>query len=77
MCTTRLFHCCRSWVALVGLEQAQQKLSVCIGSTSAKACATAGLTKVLYPDAPGIDTWVESVLQGLQQLKQQPAAVTS
>jgi uroporphyrinogen-III synthase len=58
---------CRAWVALVGPEVAQAKMSVCIGSTSARACNTAGLTKVLYPDAPSIETWVDCVLQALQK----------
>lgn len=58
---------CRAWVALVGLEAAQKKMSVCIGSTSARACNTAGLTKVIYPDAPSIDSWVGCVLEALQK----------
>lgn len=66
--------CCRAWVALVGLEAAQRQMSVCIGSTSARACNTAGLTKVIYPDSPSIDSWVECVLQALQQLQKQPVS---
>eukprot|EP00878_Enallax_costatus_P020777 GHUV01021971.1.p1 GENE.GHUV01021971.1~~GHUV01021971.1.p1 ORF type:complete len:141 (+),score=37.16 GHUV01021971.1:609-1031(+) len=65
----------KAWVALVGLDNAKQKLSVCIGSTSAKACWNAGLDKVLYPDAPGIDTWVEQVVKGLQEMNRLPAVV--
>jgi hypothetical protein len=42
-----------------------------IGSTSARACATAGLTRVLFPDSPSIDSWVQCILDGLQQLEQQ------
>lgn len=61
----------KAWVALVGLEAAQKMMSVCIGSTSARACNTAGLTKVIYPDAPSIESWVECVLEALQQ---QPVA---
>jgi uroporphyrinogen-III synthase len=53
----------KAWVALVGLEAARSKLSVCIGSTSAKACASAGLdmARVYFPDSPGVEGWVESV----------------
>jgi len=58
---------CRAWVALVGLEAAKEKMSVCIGSTSARACNTAGLTRVIYPDAPSIESWVDCVLQALQE----------
>lgn len=57
----------RAWVALVGVEEAQKKASVCIGSTSAKVCAKLGLTRVTYPDAPGIDTWVGCVLDVIKQ----------
>lgn len=63
----------RAWVALVGAEAAKQTLSVCIGSTSARACEAAGMSRILYPDAPGIDTWVECVLEALEGSKQ-PAA---
>lgn len=64
----------KAWVALVGLEAAQRQMSVCIGSTSARACNTAGLTKVIYPDSPSIDSWVECVLQALHQLHKQPVS---
>lgn len=40
---------------------------MCIGETSARACAAAGITRVVYPDAPGIEGWVESVLEALAQ----------
>lgn len=62
-------------MALVGLETAKQKLSVCIGITSAQACWNAGLDKVLYPEAPGIDTWAEKVVKGLQEMGRLPALV--
>jgi uroporphyrinogen-III synthase len=51
----------------VGLEAAQQKLSACIGSTSAKACRAAGLSRVVYPEDPGIPGWVDCVLEGMKQ----------
>lgn len=57
----------KAWVALVGLEAAQKKVSVCIGSTSARACESAGLTQVLHPDAPSIESWVGCVLEALQK----------
>eukprot|EP00877_Chromochloris_zofingiensis_P009438 jgi/Chrzof1/4748/Cz14g24240.t1_UROS1[v5.2] len=60
----------KAWVSLVGLEAAQAKHSVCIGATSAKACKSAGLTKVLYPEDPGIEGWVASILQALGQPQQ-------
>ncbi len=42
--------------------------SVCIGSTSARACEAAGLTKVYFPEAPGIEGWVRCVEQAARDL---------
>lgn len=60
----------KAWVALVGREGAQDTVSVCIGATSARACEAAGIKRVLYPEAPGIDGWVESVREALGQAQQ-------
>lgn len=57
----------KAWVSLVGQDAAEKRLSVCIGSTSAKACRAAGLTKVYFPDAPGIEGWVASVLEAMRE----------
>ena len=38
----------------------------CIGLTSARACAAAGLTRVYYPDAPGVEGWAEAVQAALR-----------
>jgi uroporphyrinogen-III synthase len=57
----------RAWVALVGPEAARRTLSVCIGATSARACEAAGMTRILYPDSPGIEGWVDSVREALEQ----------
>ncbi len=51
----------------MGRVEAQKKASVCIGSTSAKVCSKLGLTRVSYPDAPGIDTWVGCVLEAIKE----------
>ena len=55
-------------MALVGLELAKQKRSVCIGSTSAKVCHNLGLSEVTYPEAPGIDSWVDCILEASKEL---------
>ncbi|GFH33035.1 uroporphyrinogen-III synthase, partial [Haematococcus lacustris] len=60
----------KAWVGLVGLKVAQEKASVCIGSTSAKACASAGLTRVFHPSDPGIPGWVEQVLLAVREQEQ-------
>uniref|UniRef100_A0A383V9M9 Uroporphyrinogen-III synthase n=1 Tax=Tetradesmus obliquus TaxID=3088 RepID=A0A383V9M9_TETOB len=67
----------KAWVALVGLQAAAQKMNVCIGSTSARACGNVGLPAdtVIFPDAPGIDEWARCVLQGLQKIGKLPAVV--
>lgn len=48
--------------------------SVCIGSTSAKACRDAGLTDIYFPELPGLDTWVVCVEQAAAVLKAQAPA---
>lgn len=42
----------RAWVELLGPWNGA---AACIGTTSAKAAKTAGLSKVFCPDSPGID----------------------
>ncbi|KAG2426129.1 hypothetical protein HYH02_014844 [Chlamydomonas schloesseri] len=69
----------KAWVGLAGLAHANSKVNACIGSTSAKACANAGITQhVVFPDAPGIEGWVEAVERGCRDAQlplPQPAAV--
>jgi hypothetical protein len=57
----------RAWVALVGPEAAKATVAVCIGATSARACEAAGVARILYPDSPGIEGWVECVREALGQ----------
>lgn len=64
----------KAWAALVGEERARGTVSVCIGSTSARACEAVGVRRVLYPDAPGIDSWAETVLEALEKHRQPSAA---
>ncbi|KXZ49584.1 hypothetical protein GPECTOR_20g440 [Gonium pectorale] len=60
----------KAWVGLAGLEMANAKVNACIGSTSARACASAGITQhVVYPEAPGIEGWVEAVERGCREAK--------
>jgi uroporphyrinogen-III synthase len=55
----------KAWVGLVGLEAAMKVPAACIGETSARACAAAGLERVHFPEAPGIDGWAEAVVEAL------------
>ena len=59
----------KAWVSLVGLDLASKQLSVCIGSTSFKACQAAGLPleKIYYPESPGVKGWAESVIQACRE----------
>lgn len=57
----------RAWIELVAKKSKWNGAAACIGSTSAEAARKAGLTKVFYPDSPGIDGWVSSVMEALQE----------
>ncbi|GAX79037.1 hypothetical protein CEUSTIGMA_g6477.t1 [Chlamydomonas eustigma] len=61
----------KAWVQLVGLEVARSRLSVCIGSTSARACDAVGLSNesVLYPESPGIEGWLVKVQEAVHRLQ--------
>jgi uroporphyrinogen-III synthase len=61
----------KAWIALVGLAAAGERPAACIGATSARACEAAGLTRIFFPEAPGIDGWVTAVTDALQQQQQQ------
>jgi uroporphyrinogen-III synthase len=64
----------RAWVELCG-DALYERLAadaralhpayVCIGETSAEACANCELPDVFYPEFPGIDGWVETVCLAL------------
>lgn len=66
----------KAWVALVGKEVAAQQLAVCIGSTSARACQSQGLTRIYHPEAPGVEGWVEQVLLACRENGLQAAVPT-
>ena len=60
----------RAWVELCGdalydhlvqNEGALQPAYVCIGETSAEACANRELPDVFYPEHPGMEGWAETV----------------
>lgn len=55
----------KAWVGLVGLEAAKEVPAACIGETSARACHGAGLARVYYPEAPGIEGWAQAVVDAL------------
>lgn len=64
----------RAWVDLCGaalydrltrVPGALQPAYVCIGETSAEACAECELPDVFYPENPGMDGWAETVFLAL------------
>jgi uroporphyrinogen-III synthase len=44
-----------------------QQVSVCIGSTSARACEAAGLKKIYFPSSPGVEGWASSVMDAIKE----------
>ena len=63
-----------AWVELCGAalyerlsadSQAFQPAYVCIGETSAEACANCELPDVFYPENPGMEGWAETVFLAL------------
>ena len=55
----------KAWVHFVGKEVAGRVSVACIGSTSARAAEKAGLSRVFYPDAPGLDTFAATIEEAL------------
>lgn len=60
----------RAWVEHVGQPVASQMTIAAIGSTSANAATKLGLDRVLYPDKPGVDTFVQTIIAALQNIKE-------
>ncbi|CAM6092923.1 unnamed protein product [Calypogeia fissa] len=52
----------KAWVEHMGQWNGA---AACIGITSAQAARKAGLDKVFYPESPGIEGWVDSVMEAL------------
>lgn len=55
----------KAWLALLAPEAARAAAVACIGETSATAAAAAGLRRIHFPDAPGVDGWVQAVQDAL------------
>eukprot|EP00850_Spirogloea_muscicola_P004152 SM000017S02892 [mRNA] locus=s17:884584:887160:- [translate_table: standard] len=56
----------KAWVELVMKESEWDGAAACIGSTSAEAARKYGFKRIFYPDKPGIDGWVDSILEALE-----------
>lgn len=61
----------KSWVRLAGSDSLDRMVVACIGSTSARAAEKAGVpdSKIFYPTEPGLETFVESIIDALASLE--------
>ncbi|KAM7521040.1 hypothetical protein LguiB_020002 [Lonicera macranthoides] len=56
----------RAWVNLIPESQRWDNSVACIGETTALAAKRLGLRNVYYPRNPGLEGWVESILEALR-----------
>eukprot|EP00249_Psilotum_nudum_P017885 c26536_g1_i2 orf=593-1195(-) len=54
-----------AWVDLIDAAT-WNGAAACIGQTSATAARKAGLKNIFYPENPGLDGWVQSILDALE-----------
>lgn len=59
-CSISKCRSCRAWMELVAGARKWEGAAACIGSTSATAARKAGLTRIFYPESPGIEGCVIS-----------------
>ncbi|GBG72605.1 hypothetical protein CBR_g12178 [Chara braunii] len=58
----------RAWISHVADAQCEwDGVAACIGSTTAEAAMRAGVKRVVYPTSPGMNGWVDVIMQALQQ----------
>uniref|UniRef100_A0A0A9E653 Uroporphyrinogen-III synthase n=1 Tax=Arundo donax TaxID=35708 RepID=A0A0A9E653_ARUDO len=55
----------RAWLNLVSQVDNWNNSVACIGETTASAARKLGLRSIYYPSTPGLDGWVESILEAL------------
>ncbi|XP_042965644.1 uroporphyrinogen-III synthase, chloroplastic isoform X5 [Carya illinoinensis] len=55
----------RAWVKLISDSQSWNNSVACIGETTALAAKRLGLQNVYYPAQPGLEGWVDSILEAL------------
>ncbi|KAL9688262.1 hypothetical protein QQ045_032681 [Rhodiola kirilowii] len=57
----------KAWINLLPDSMDWQYAVACIGETSASAAKRLGLRNVYYPSSPGIEGWVDSILEALRE----------
>ncbi|XP_010472682.1 PREDICTED: uroporphyrinogen-III synthase, chloroplastic isoform X1 [Camelina sativa] len=55
----------RAWLNLIQNDEQWSNHVACIGETTASAARRLGLKNVYYPEAPGLEGWVESIMEAL------------
>ncbi|KAL6645443.1 hypothetical protein ACP70R_017051 [Stipagrostis hirtigluma subsp. patula] len=56
----------RAWLNLVSQADSWNNSIACIGETTATAAKKLGLESIYYPASPGLEGWVESILEALR-----------
>lgn len=56
----------RAWVHLISEEQWDNSVA-CIGETTASAAKRLGLKNVYFPASPGLEGWIDSILEALRE----------
>ncbi|KFK33768.1 hypothetical protein AALP_AA5G057600 [Arabis alpina] len=55
----------RAWVSLIQNVEQWNNCVACIGETTASAARRLGLKNVYHPEQPGLEGWVESIIEAL------------
>lgn len=56
----------RAWANIILKFESWNGAVACIGETSASAAREAGLQKIYYPENPGFEGWVQSIMEALR-----------
>ncbi|EPS68440.1 hypothetical protein M569_06329 [Genlisea aurea] len=59
----------RAWMSLIPESQRWDNAVACIGETTALAAKKLGLTNVFFPENPGLEGWVDAILEALRAEK--------
>ncbi|BDA51009.1 probable uroporphyrinogen-III synthase [Coccomyxa sp. Obi] len=65
----------KAWLACVGDQRSADVAIACIGSTSANAAEKLGLKRIYYPDSPGLEGFVTSIMEALEAAEPSAALV--
>ncbi|GLJ12187.1 hypothetical protein SUGI_0186280 [Cryptomeria japonica] len=56
----------RAWAKIISNIKGWNGAVACIGETSASAARESGFQKIYYPENPGLEGWVESIMEALR-----------